>query len=208
LGENVVVFLSMEIVIATTNLHKIMELRTMLKPLVQVDILSLRDFPSYVPPEETGSTFEENAKIKALNAAKVLGKIVLADDSGLVVPALHGEPGVISARYAGENASDAENRSKLVDKLKKLKESERTGYFECVLALAKPDGIVKTCSGTCEGILLLEERGRNGFGYDSLFVKYDYGKTFAELDEATKNRISHRRKALDKLSNALQACIT
>ena len=119
----------MEIVIATTNLHKIMELRTMLKPLVQVDILSLRDFPSYAPPEETGSTFEENAKIKALNAAKVLGKIVLADDSGLVVPALHGEPGVISARYAGENASDAENRSKLVEKLKKLKGLCTTLFF-------------------------------------------------------------------------------
>ncbi len=197
----------MKFVLATTNLHKILELRAMLKPSVKVDILSLRDFPDYVPPEETGSTFEENATIKALHAATKLDAIVLADDSGLVVPALGGEPGVYSARYAGEGASDRENRAKLVDKLKALKESERTGYFECVLALANPSGIIKTTVGYAEGILLIEEKGRSGFGYDSLFIKHDYSKTFAELDETTKNRVSHRRKALDKMAIVLESCL-
>ena len=198
----------MELVISTTNLHKIIEFRAMLKPLVEVDILSLRDFPSYKPPEETGASFEENAKLKALAAAKALNVITIADDSGLVVPALGGEPGIYSARYAGEHATDRENRAKLITKLQLLKESERVGYFACALALATPEGFLKTSLASVEGKLLIEERGRSGFGYDPLFIKYDYSKTFAELDEVTKNRISHRRKALDKIALAIQACIT
>jgi XTP/dITP diphosphohydrolase len=198
----------MKFVLATTNLHKILELRGMLKPLIKGDILSLRDFPYYTPPEETGASFEENASIKAGHAASTLGVIALADDSGLVVPALGGEPGIYSARYAGEDASDRENRLKLIEKLKTLKESERIGYFECTLALATPGKVVKTTIGYSEGRLLLEERGRSGFGYDSLFIKHEYSKTFAELDEATKSRISHRRKALDKLTISLEAIIT
>lgn len=198
----------MKFVLATTNLHKILELRSMLKPTIKVDILSLRDFPHYVPPEETGSSFEENACLKALHAASTLDVIALADDSGLVVPSLGGEPGIYSARYAGEEASDKENRIKLIEKLKTLKESERNGYFECALALATPDKIVKTAIGHSEGRLILDERGRNGFGYDPIFIKNDYSKTFSELDEATKNRVSHRRKALDKLSLSLESLIS
>ena len=195
----------MEIVIATHNVHKIREFREMFKVLPQLEVLSLLHFPQYVSPEETGLTFEENALIKARDAAAHLKMWVLADDSGLVVPALEGAPGVISRRYAGEDASDFENRKKLLQEMRGLSEEDRGAYFECCLALSGPDHYEKVFSATCEGHILREERGRYGFGYDSLFVKSDYDKTFAEIDEGIKNRISHRRKAFDKVIVALEA---
>lgn len=197
----------MEIVLATTNLHKIREFREMLKIFKNLDLLSLINFPSYVQPPETGVTFEENATIKAVHAAQALTKWVMADDSGLVVPSLSGSPGVYSARYAGEGATDADNRLKLLQALHGKHEFERNAYFECCLVLANPEGVQKCVSGTCEGTILTEERGRHGFGYDSLFLKNDYDKTFGELDETTKNRISHRRKALEKLMGTLETLL-
>lgn len=196
----------MELVLASQNVHKIRELREMLKSykeLKDLDVLSLLNFPEYEAPPEDGTTFKENAEIKAVHAAKHLKKWVLADDSGLVVPAINGEPGVYSARYAGMEATDAENRTKLLARMQGLQDIARTGYFECWLSLASPDGIKKSISGTCEGRILSEERGRNGFGYDPLFIKNDYDKTFAEIDEQTKNKISHRRKAIEKLLPSL-----
>ena len=194
----------MEIVIASQNLHKIREIRAILKPEYPFDYLSLLDFPEYQPPEESGETFEDNAFIKATHAANTLKRWVIADDSGLVVPALENQPGVRSARYAGDTASDKENRAKLISALDPIPENERTGYYFCALAFASPDGIQMQVKGSCEGSLLLKPRGSQGFGYDPLFLKYDYNKTFAEIDEETKNRISHRRKALDKLTPALE----
>ena len=194
----------MEIVIASKNLHKIREIRAILKPEYPFDYLSLLDFPEYQPPEESGETFEDNAFIKATHAASILKRWVIADDSGLVVPALGNEPGVRSARYAGETASDKENRVKLVQALDPIPENERIGYYFCALSFASPDGIQMQVKGSCEGSLLLKARGSQGFGYDPLFLKYDYNKTFAEIDEETKNRISHRRKALDKLTPTLE----
>jgi XTP/dITP diphosphohydrolase len=193
----------MKLILATTNLHKIREFRDMLKGFKDFDILSLRDFPSYVPPEETGSSFEENAKLKALIAAKHLKHLVLADDSGLVIPSLNGEPGVFSARYAGQHASDRENREKLINNLKSLPEEKRIGYFECSIAIATEEGLKKITSGLCEGRLLLSPKGSHGFGYDPLFIKHEYSKTFAEMEDELKNRISHRRKAFDKLLTTL-----
>ncbi|MBX7066990.1 MAG: XTP/dITP diphosphatase [Parachlamydiales bacterium] len=195
----------MELVIASTNVHKVREFRNMLKPLGRFDILSLCDFPNYVPPEETGKTFEENASLKADHAAKTLGRWVIADDSGLVVPALNGAPGVYSARYAGNDATDVENRKKLLDEMQHLMDDDRQAFFECVIALASPQGIKKCVRGTCEGLLLAKERGGSGFGYDPLFVKHGYSKTFAEIGESVKNRISHRRKALDKILPSLES---
>lgn len=195
----------MQLVIASSNVHKIRECRSILKQLRFLDILSLLDFPHYHPPEETGKTFEENARLKALHAARALGKMVIADDSGLVVPALGGKPGIFSARFAGENATDKDNRRKLLELMQNLTESERTAYFECWIVLASPEGVVRTVSGLCEGSILTEERGSQGFGYDPLFLKYEYSKTFAEMDEETKNRISHRRKALDKILATLES---
>lgn len=195
----------MEIVIASTNLHKIREFRDMLKNFKSLDVLSLHNFPTYQPPPETGASFQENAILKARHAANTLNKMVLADDSGLVVPAINGAPGIHSRRYAGDDATDAENRLKLLNALINYQDSERSAYYECCLAVVTPNGIEKTASGICEGRILTEEKGRNGFGYDSLFVKHEYDKTFAEIDELTKNRISHRQKAFSKISIFLQA---
>lgn len=194
----------MQLVIASRNVHKIRECRAILRQLPSLDILSLLDFPHYQPPEETGSTFEENARLKAVHAAQNLDKWTLADDSGLVVPALGGRPGVFSARYAGKNATDKDNRRKLLEEMSNLTDTDRTAFFECWIVLASPQAVVKTASGLCEGTITTEERGNRGFGYDPLFLKYEYSKTFAEIDEETKNRISHRRKALDKILIALE----
>lgn len=193
-----------ELVIASTNVHKVRELRSMLKPFARFDVLSLCDFPEYTPPEEVGKTFEENAISKALHAAKTLNRWVLADDSGLVVPALNAEPGVLSARYAGNDASDADNRKKLLEKMQHLIDDDRIAFFECAIALASPEGLKKCVQGTCEGTLLCKEKGGSGFGYDPLFIKQGYSKTFAELEESIKGRISHRRKALDKILLTLE----
>ena len=192
--------MKMELVIATTNFHKILELKAMIRShFKDIEVLSLKDFPQYEAPEEIGDSFSQIAENKAKHAAKVLGLYTLADDSGLVVPALNGEPGIFSRRYAGDKATDKENRDKLVENLTKLKDDDRFAFFECALSFGSPDHVVKTIRGICEGHLLLEGRGRGGFGYDPLFIKHDYNKTFAELEEDIKNRISHRRKAFDKL---------
>ena len=197
----------LELVIASTNMHKVREFRTMLKNFTQFDLLSLCDFPDYTPPEETGKTFEENAILKAEHAAKALHRWVIADDSGLIVPALNGAPGVFSARYAGSDATDLDNRKKLLDEMQHLAEEDRQAFFECAIALASPEGLKKCVKGTCEGILLTKDRGSGGFGYDPLFIKHGYNKTFAELGESVKNRISHRRKALDKIMLTLESLI-
>lgn len=197
----------MELVLATHNLHKIREFREMFKKIKTLDILSLVDFPDYQLPEETGKTFLENAKLKAEHASKVLNKFVLADDSGLVVPSLNGEPGVFSKRYAGENATCADNRKKLLQKMNHLNGVQRAAYFECCLALKGPSKEIKTVTGIVEGTISETEKGRHGFGYDSLFVKNDYEKTFAELDESVKNKISHRWKAFEKMKIYLESII-
>lgn len=197
----------MEIVIASTNFHKIREFRDMMRHLSAIDFLSLHNFPTYEPLPEEAHTFKENAIQKAEHAAKTLNKWVLADDSGLVVPALNGAPGVRSRRYAGEDATDAENRHKLLAAMSHLDDLQRSAYYECCLVLASPVGLKKCVIGLCEGKILKEEKGRHGFGYDSLFVKNEYDKTFAEIDESTKNRISHRHKAYEKLAPTLETLV-
>jgi XTP/dITP diphosphohydrolase len=198
----------MEIVIASHNVHKIREFRAILKPLAGLDVLSLIDFPNYHLPEETGKTFEENAVLKAEHAAAHLSKWVLADDSGLAVPALHGAPGVYSARYAGPDATDGENRKKLLRDMQHLHDSLRQAYFECWIAIASAKGIKKVVRGISEGTIVEAERGSQGFGYDPLFIKHEYGKTFAEMDETTKNRVSHRRKAFDRILPTLESLLS
>lgn len=196
-----------ELVIASTNVHKVREFRAILKPLAKFDILSLCDFSTYSPPVETGSTFEENAILKATHAAKFLNRWVIADDSGLVVPTLNGAPGVLSARYAGNQATDHDNRKKLLEEMSHLIDDDRHAYYECSIALASPLGLKKCVKGTCEGTLLTEEKGGGGFGYDPLFVKHGYSKSFGEVVESVKNRISHRRRALDKLLISLESIL-
>jgi len=196
----------MQIVIASKNMHKIRELRSLLKTIKNLDVLSLLDFPEYQPTEEIGSSFEEIACKKALHAAQALQKWSIADDSGLVIPCLGGSPGIYSARYAGEGSSDKEKRVKLLKELSFIQEpQERNAYFECCIAISSPEKIQKQVTGLCEGSIALEEKGSKGFGYDSLFIKHEYSKTFAELDEDIKNRISHRRKAFEKIAPFLES---
>lgn len=194
----------MKLVIASRNVHKIRELRSMLKGLRHLDIYSLIDFPQYQPLPETGKTFEENALQKAVHAATSLGILALADDSGLIIPSLGGAPGIYSARYAGDGATDKENRRKLLQELRPYKDQDRAAYFECCIALASPAGLKKVACAFCEGTITEEEKGRSGFGYDCLFQKHEYSKTFGELEEEVKNRISHRRKAMDKILLVLE----
>lgn len=189
----------MKLGIASSNPNKIREYKTLLSSIKGLELVSMRDFSNYMPPEETGTSFEENASIKALDFANFIGGLALGDDSGLVVPALNGEPGIRSSRYAKENATDAENRQKLKLAIEKVSDKDRQAYFACSLALASPGIIKKITTAYCEGYLITEERGGNGFGYDSMFIRHDYNKTFAELDSQIKNKISHRRKAFDKM---------
>ncbi|MCH9812223.1 RdgB/HAM1 family non-canonical purine NTP pyrophosphatase [bacterium] len=196
----------MKILIATNNLHKSLELKAILKTTFSgLDLYTLKDFKEYKAPEEIGKTFEENAEAKAVHAAKFAGMLTIADDSGLVVPALNGEPGIVSARYAGEEATDKENMEKLLEVMKDFGDAKRGAYYYCALCLATPEKIVKTVSGMCEGRILETPSGAGGFGYDSLFVKHDYNHTFAEIKEDVKLKISHRRRAFDKLKNTLEA---
>ncbi len=156
-------------------------------------------------PEETGLTFVENALIKARHASEHTSLPAIADDSGLEVDALDGEPGIHSARFAGEDASDADNNSLLLGELAGLPEAERTARFQCLMVYVRHphDPTPVICQGTWEGRILTSPRGGNGFGYDPLFFVPELGKTSAELDSATKNRLSHRGQALRKLVEAL-----
>lgn len=181
------------IVLATTNKNKIKEMRDLLKAF-PVEIKALSDFGPMPPAIEDGDTFDENAYKKALHYAKVLGVPCLADDSGLMVDALDGRPGVYSARYSGLDATDASNCDKILGEMDG--KSNRTAHFMCVLSLATPAGPALTWEGSCDGELLTERRGTSGFGYDPLFFFPALGKTFAELSVEEKSKVSHRGKAL------------
>ena len=181
------------LVIATTNKNKLKEFQEILKDL-HIEIRSLADFGPIPVAVEDGSTFEENAYKKAHHTAKILGLPAIADDSGLVVDALKGDPGVFSARYAGDSATDENNCSKLLKELYGVK--DRRAHFQCALSIAVPSGPALTYEGSCSGIILEEKRGENGFGYDPLFYYEDLGKTFAEMSMSEKNQVSHRGKAL------------
>ena len=171
------------LVIATQNKNKLREFQEILKDL-QIEVRSLDDFGPIPPAIEDGDTFEENAYKKALHTAKVLGLPAIADDSGLVVEALGGAPGVYSARYSSEKATDEENLQKLLKDLKGVE--NRQAHFECVLSIAVPSGPALTYEGKCNGIIIDEKRGENGFGYDPVFYFEDSGKTFAEMHGGKK----------------------
>jgi len=184
-----------EIIIATHNKGKVKEFKQLLSDL-PITIYSLHDFPDIPEVEETGTTFHENAQLKAETIANKLGKPVMADDSGLVIQALDGAPGVYSARYAGEKADDQENIEKVLEQLAKAQNKERTAYFICVLALAIPNKETIFHEGKCYGEITEKPIGENGFGYDPIFVPNGYEHTFAEIDASIKNKLSHRYHAL------------
>jgi len=185
------------IVLATRNEGKVRELREMLKDF-SIDLRSLNDFGPIPEPVEDGADFDENAYKKAHFTAKVLGLPAMADDSGLVVPALNGAPGVYSARYAGEKATDAENIAKLLAEMAGVE--DRRAAFQCVVSIAVPSGPALTYEGSCEGEITREPRGEGGFGYDPVFYSAELGKTFAESGMEEKNRISHRGRAMAQMA--------
>lgn len=194
------------IVVATGNAHKLVEIEDILsRVLPDVTFVALGQLGDFDDPEETGTTFLENALIKAEAAVEQTGMSAIADDSGLVVDALGGEPGVYSARYAGVHGDDAANNAKLLKNLAEVPdEAKRTARFMSVVALVDASGMVLTGAGACEGTIGFEGRGENGFGYDPLFLPVDTpGKTMAELTPAEKNAISHRFHALQDLSSQI-----
>lgn len=186
----------MEIVLASNNKHKIVELWDFMKKYYpDIRVLSLKDIGFSGEIVEDGATFEENALIKARTIA-ALGHIAVADDSGLMVDALDGEPGIYSARYAGEPSNDENNNKKLLEKMKDIESERRTAKFVSVIACAFPDGKTIMARGECPGRVIFEYRGCGGFGYDPLFLYEEYGKTFAEMNAEEKNKISHRARSM------------
>jgi XTP/dITP diphosphohydrolase len=193
-----------EVVIATKNAGKLLEFQSILSQydLKAISLMDLEDSPEV---EETGSTFEENAVLKAEAISKLYGKMAIADDSGLSVDYLGGEPGVYSARYAGAEKSDVANIEKVLLQLNGVSKEERNARFRCALALAEPGRETVTVEGSVEGYITEEPMGENGFGYDPIFLVKDKAKTMAELTKEEKNKISHRAVALQKLAKLLKA---
>lgn len=184
------------LVLATRNKGKTREIRQMLEGF-PVDIRNLDDFGPIPEVEEDGETFDDNAYKKASFTARVLGFPAMADDSGLVVEALDGRPGVRSARFAGDNATDQENCDRLLADMAGVQ--SRNAAFECVISIAVPTGAALTYEGRCEGLIAEAPAGAGGFGYDPLFVYPEYGKTFAEISLEEKAAVSHRGKALKEI---------
>lgn len=190
------------VLIATGNAGKVKELSALLHGS-GIELLSMKNFPQLAAVVEDGETFAQNALKKAQAACEATGLPVIADDSGLVVDALDGRPGVYSARYAGEGCSDADNNAKLLRELAGVGMERRTAAFHCVIALCLPDGLCKTFSGELKGRITELPAGGGGFGYDPLFLVPEYGMTLAELPLEVKNRISHRGRAFAALRQHL-----
>ena len=192
-----------KILIATTNQGKVQEIRNLVKGLPAL-FLSLSEVPDIPEVLEDGTTFEENALKKAREMAYSTGIVTLADDSGLCVDALDGRPGVHSARYAGEDASDEEKYLRVLEEMQDVPDSERSARFVCAVALVAPDGEEKLFRGVCEGRITREPRGSSGFGYDPIFYFEEAGCTFAQMDQESKNRVSHRGRALREFAEFLR----
>lgn len=185
------------LLVSTRNAHKVGEIRAILGPSFEVsDLSTLPDMPEV---EETGSTFEENATLKAVAASLLFDGWVIADDSGLEVDALDLAPGVYSARYSGEGATDAKNNALLLKNLDGIRGKDRSARFRCVIVLARAGRKLAAFSGAVEGIIVNDLKGGGGFGYDPLFVPEGYCETFGQLPAEVKNRLSHRAQALEKL---------
>ena len=186
-----------KLLLASANRGKIREYRSLLENL-GYEIVTLADEGITTIPVESGDSYEQNATLKATTCAQSAGFTAVADDSGLEVDALNGEPGVYSARFAGKGATDADRVRTLLARLKGVPWEKRSAHFKCVIAIATPKGVVTLCSGECHGVISLEPRGESGFGYDPVFYLPEMDKTMAELPMETKNEISHRARACQK----------
>jgi XTP/dITP diphosphohydrolase len=186
----------MKLVLATRNEKKLVELRRILAPLVAAEVIGLGDVPAYEEVPETGATFADNALLKAREAVRHTGLPAVADDSGLAVDALNGMPGVLSARWAGPGKDDAANNALLLAQLNDVPDERRGAAFVAAVAFCRPDGTEDLVSGDMPGVVIREQRGDGGFGYDPLFVPAGYDVTSAELPAEEKDKLSHRGKAL------------
>lgn len=193
----------LKLLIATTNAHKFREFRELFQGL-PITCVSLCDLEDYHEVAETGRTFEENAKIKALSYAEQSQALTLAEDSGLCCDALEGAPGVFSARFSGELKSDDANNQKLLQSLSDVPDEKRTAYYESAIALAEPNKLIGVVQGQVRGVITRELRGDGGFGYDPLFFYPSYGKTFGEVPAIMKHRVSHRANAAAKVKTLLK----
>lgn len=196
--------MSRRIILSSGNKHKVSEIKDILKDMpfevISKDVLGYNNFDV----EENGTTLEENALKKAEELHRLTNGIVIADDTGLFVDALNGAPGIYSARYAGEPTSDKNNRELLLENLKNIPYEKRKAHFKTVIAVVFEDGSKMTAEGSAFGVIGFEEKGKNGFGYDSLFISDDSGKTFAEMTDEEKNKISHRARVLQNLKKSLE----
>lgn len=192
-----------KLIFATGNENKMKEIRQIMSDM-DVEIISMKQAGISADIVEDGTTFEENAIIKAKAIAKLTKEIVLADDSGLEIDYINKEPGIYSARYMGEDTSYHIKNQNLIDRLKDAKDEERSARFVCAIAAAFPDGEVLTTIGTIEGRIAYEEKGENGFGYDPIFYVPEFGCTTAELSEEDKNKVSHRGNALRAMKEKLK----
>lgn len=192
-----------EVIIATKNKGKAKEFEALFSAK-GVKVQTLLDFPEAPDVEETGTTFRENAKLKAEEICRQLNTMVIADDSGLCIDALNGEPGVYSARYAGNEKDDEANMTKVLEKMKGVPLPERTAHFHCTLAVAIPGQDTIVVEGRCTGMITEEKQGDKGFGYDPIFYVPALQKTMAQLEKEEKNKISHRADALKKLSPIIE----
>jgi XTP/dITP diphosphohydrolase len=192
-----------KLLLATNNKGKVLEYQSLLK-CIPCELVTPADIGLKMEVEESGGTYEENARLKAEALAKAADLLTLADDSGLEVDALQGEPGIRSSRYAGEKATDTDRVKYLLAKLKDVPEGQRTARFRCVIAIAWPDGRIEYCSGKCEGTLTREPLGKEGFGYDPIFYFPELKKTMAELPADIKNSISHRAMAAKEACKVLK----
>ena len=192
-----------DIIIATKNSGKVDEIKKILKDL-PFDVKCMKDVGMDDEIDECGTTFEENAMIKAKYIFDKTGSLVIADDSGLEIDYLNGEPGIYSARFAGENASYEEKINLMLSRLEGVSFEDRTARFVCAVAVCLPDGGEFVVRDTCEGYIALEPKGENGFGYDPIFYMKEYDMTTAQLEPDEKNRISHRGKALKKMEKKLK----
>ena len=193
----------MKVVLASKNKHKVVEISRIMEKL-DIQLVLQSDLGVDIDVEETGTTFEENSFQKAEAVMKATGLPALADDSGIAVDALNGEPGIYSARYMGEDTSYRIKNANLVERLNGVPDEKRTARFVCAISAALPGGTILRSRGTIEGRIGYEERGENGFGYDPIFYLPEYGCSTAELDPATKNRLSHRGKALEAIKEQLR----
>jgi XTP/dITP diphosphohydrolase len=196
----------MELIVATRNTKKLKEIRQIWKGL-KIKLSSLEDYPSAPRIIENGKTFQENAVKKAVKIARFSGKLTMGEDSGLCVDALGGEPGIYSSRFSGTDKNDLKNNLKLLRLLGDMPLKKRRAYYVCAVALADKDGLVGVVQGRCTGCIGFAMKGHAGFGYDPLFIAPAYQKTFAQLGERIKHKISHRRRALEKAKKILQKYI-